>query len=127
MLDDYKHAPLPRQEEIARFLVSIGLDATQPDIVRQNAFVVLQRLEPLTQNPAKLALAAHMQERIGRGSLDFVQARVAHAAGTLPYLKQAQRAELFRALLGQLKKVGHGWRAFPQHGEVLRNLQEVGG
>lgn len=127
ILDDYEHAPQPRQEEILRFLTSIALDDKNPDVVRQNAFSLLRRLEPLTQNAVRLGIAEHLQERLGRNPLDHLHARVAHASGTLPYLKQAQRSEFFRKFYEELKKVGPGWRSHNEHGDLLRNLKEVGG
>ena len=41
LLEDYKHAPQPRQEEILKFLASVAMDDSQPDLVRQNAFSFL--------------------------------------------------------------------------------------
>jgi len=48
LLEDYEHAPAVRQNEILRFLVSTALDKAQLELVRQNAFAILTRLEPLT-------------------------------------------------------------------------------
>lgn len=127
LLDDYQHAPQPRQEEISRFLISAALDDKKPDIVRQNAFHLIQSLEQLTQRPVKLKLATHMQERIGRNPLELLHARVAQASGTLAYIKRAHRSGFFKAFLAEMKKVGHDWRSHANHGELLRNLVEVGG
>ncbi|HHT9137706.1 MAG TPA: hypothetical protein ACFYEK_10760 [Candidatus Wunengus sp. YC60] len=70
LLTDYEHAPQPRQEEICKFLVSIALDTKQSEIVRQNAYTFLVHFQPRTQNPVKLRLAQHVQERVGHKGLD---------------------------------------------------------
>jgi len=127
LLNDYKHAPQPRQEEISRFLISIALDEKKPDIVRQNAYSMLRYLEPITQNPVKLTMANEMQERIGRNSLDLLHARVAYTAGLLPYLRTSQRRTFFEAQHENLRKIGHTFRSHAAHGEALRTLLEVGG
>jgi hypothetical protein len=127
LLDDYQHAPRPRQEEIGSFLISMALDGAQPDVVRQNAVSLLRRLRPITQNAVKVSLAARLQDRLGRRPLDDVCAHVAHASGALPYLSRAQRAEFFKTIYERLQKVGTGWRAHPHHGELLRTLKELGG
>jgi len=128
LLADYERAPQPRQEEISCFLISIALDETQADVVRQNAFKLLERIQPITVNPVKLSLAGHLQERLNRKPLDVLHARVAHASGTLPYLKKAQRIAFFQGFLyRQMKEVGHQWHSHREHGKLLRTLKEVGG
>lgn len=127
LFEDYQHAPNPRQEEIMRFLVSNALDESAPDVVRQNAFVTLQMLSSLTRDAVRIALAAHVQEKVGRDTLTELQARVAHAAGALPYLRKAQRTNFFTAYYNRMVQVGHDWQSYPQHGQLLGVLQEVGG
>lgn len=127
LLTDYEHAPQPRQEEICRFLISTSLDSGKPDIVRQNAFQMIQHLSAITQNAVKLILAAHIPERLGRKPLDLLHARVAVAAGVFAYLKQSQRNDYFETVASELNKIGYTFRSHDKHGEPLRNLQEVGG
>jgi hypothetical protein len=127
LLEDYGRAPQPRQEQIELFLISIALDKSKSDVLQQNAFSFLIRLEPLTQNPVKLTIAAHIQERVGRAGLDRRLARVAVASGTFPYLRQADVAHLFDKEFAEFEKVTVAWRAFPLHGELLRSFEELGG
>ena len=127
LLDDYERAPQPRQDEIGVFLISTVLDDANPEVVRQNALATLRSLQPLTHNAVKLKLASHMQERVGRGKLSVLQARTANASGALPYLKPAQREQLFETLYDEMKKIGHRWTAHAHHGDLLRMVQEVGG
>lgn len=127
LLEDYEYAPKPRQEEICRFLVSTATNSKQPDMVRQNAFLLLRQLEPITQQQVKIELAMYIQERIGRKKLDLLYARVAYAVGALPYLKKAQLEDFFETFYQDMRIIGYNWRAYRQHGELLRNFQEVGG
>lgn len=127
LLEDYEHAPQPRQEEIQKFLVSIALDETQADLVRQNAFALLTYFQPLSQNAVKLALAAHLQEKITRAGPTRVLIRVAFAAGVLPYIKQAHLRDFFARTLAVMRQTGTSWRAHPHHGELLRSFKEIGG
>jgi len=127
LLEDYQHAPQPRQEEILKFLVSIALDEKQSDLVRQNAFALLTYFQPLTQNPVKLALAGHLQEKITRGGPTRILIRVAFAASVLPYIKQAHIRDFFARTLATMQQTGTHWRAHPHHGELLRSFKEVGG
>ena len=126
-LDDYSQAPVPRQTEIYRFLISNALDSKHPDIIRQNAYNVLGSLRALTSNQVIIACSEEFIERIGRQGPDFLHARVAFQAGIFPYLKRAQLKEFFNAFAGRLKQVGYGFRNNESHGDILRNLQEVEG
>jgi hypothetical protein len=127
LLDDFEHAPQPRQEEISRFLVSVALDSDKPDLVRQNAHAALTRLEPLTQNQVKLKVGEFFIERVGRNPMSEVEARVAFAAGVFPLLKVTQRAEYFERSTAKLNEVTYDWTANGRHGDLLRSLDEVGG
>lgn len=127
LVADYQRAPQPRQEELARFLISTALDEKQPEIVRQNAFSVLSQFGPLTQNAVRLRLVEFFQNTLGRSALQPLQARVAIAAGVMPYLKEADRDGLFARVLAQMQKVGHEWSHYAEHGELLRAFQELEG
>ncbi len=127
LLQDYEHAPQPRQEEILKFLASVALDSSQSDLVRQNAFSFLSHFAAITQNAARLTLASHLQGKITRGGSVRPVIRVAFASGTLPYLKQAHLKDFYTGILDQMKKVGFRWGAHASHGELLRSFQEVGG
>jgi hypothetical protein len=127
LIADYAGAPQPRQEEILKFLVSKALDAQQSDIVQQNAYNCLLRLEQSTQNAVKLRLAAQIQSQVGRKGFDLRTAKVALAAGAFPYLRQADISDFFETQYKEMVAVGPGWRQYPRHGELLRSFQEVGG
>jgi len=127
LLEDYEHAPQPRQEKILKFLASVALNKDQSDLVRQNAFSFLRHFSEITQNPVRLSLAAHLQKKISRSSSIRPIIRVAFASGTLPYLKQTHLKDFYSGILAQMKRVGHRWTAHTSHGELLRSFQEVGG
>jgi len=127
LLEDYEHAPQPRQEEILKFLVSIALDDSQAELVRQNAFAFLSHFAGITSNQAKLSLANHLQERIARTGPTRLLIRVAFAADVLAYLKQAHRHDYFSSVFQQMKQTGHRWTAHGSHGELLRSFRDVGG
>jgi hypothetical protein len=57
----------------------------------------------------------------------LIEARVAYASGTFAYLKQAQIREFFSSYLEEMNRIGYWWNAFNAHGELLRNLEEIGG
>jgi hypothetical protein len=127
VIEDYKHAPVPRQSEIYKFLIGKALDKKQPDIVRQNCFNALHSLRGFTSKEVLLEVARSQVEKIARGVPDHALVRVCHAAGTFAYLKKAQISAFFKAFLKQMQSVGHRWDKYSLHGELLRNLQEVGG
>lgn len=127
LIDDFAHAPQPRQTKILKFLISIALDKSKSDIVQQNAFSILNGLEPHVQNPVKLEVAQHVQSKVGRDKLERRHVRVALASGSLPYLRQNQLKDFFTEVLEQMKHVSTNWGAYNQHGELLRSFREVGG
>jgi hypothetical protein len=127
LLEDYKHAPQPRQEEILKFLVAMALDTTQAELVRLNAFSFISHLSGITQNQVKLAIAAFLQEKITRSGPSRIIIRVAYVAGVLPYLKQAHLRDYFVAYHKEMEQVGPQWRKHAQHGELLRSFKDVGG
>lgn len=127
LMEDFAGAPQPRQEEISKLLISLALDPDQSDLVQQNAFTVLSHLSVSLQNPVRLKLAEHLQQKIGRDPVDRRIVRVSLAAGVLPYLRQAQIADFFTQQHQKMLQVGAHWSAYDQHGELLRSFAEVGG
>ncbi len=127
LIEEYTHAPQPRQLDIYRFLVSTALNKTQPDIVQQNSYNALYTLHPHTHNQVILECSKEMVEHIGKRAPELRVARVAIAAGLFPYLRKAQVKELFTEYLARMKQVGTHWTKNPNHGELLRNLIEIDG
>ena len=127
VIQDFHHAPDVRQLEIHLFLVSNALNKDVPDIVRQNSYSALQSLREHTHNQVLIESSRDLIKRIGRNPPDPLHARVAFAAGIFPYLKKVQIAEFFKAFFHQMEKTGFSFRSHAQHGDLLRNLKEVGG
>jgi hypothetical protein len=127
LLEDYKHAPQPRQEEILKFLISVALDREQSDLVRQNAFTFLRHFSGTTQTQVKLSIASHLQSRMNTKGLDRGVIRVAFVTTTLPYLKQAHLQDFYSQIYDYINKTSYRWNAHASHGELLRSFQEVGG
>jgi hypothetical protein len=126
LLSDFERAPQPRQQEIMGFLISNALDKRQSDIIQQNAFTCLHAFRGKAANAVLVNIASDFQGRIGRNGLDERHARVATAAGAMPYLKQSARRELFQAYAERLSQVGTDWSAHDHHGDVLRKFGEIG-
>ena len=127
LLDDYEHAPQPRQEEILKFLCSVAMSKDQSELVRQNAFTFLTHFSSITQNPVKLEIASHLQKQINKKGPSRLIIRIAYAAGVIPYLKQAHLKDFFSSFYDQMKKIGYHWGAYASHGELLRNFKDIGG
>jgi hypothetical protein len=127
LVDDFSYAPQPRQEEIGKFLISTALDESLAELVRQNAFLFLNKLSDTMLNATKLTLAKHIQERITRSGPTRLPMLVAYAANVMPYLKQSHRKDFFSTVLVCMQQVGYRWRAYEHHGELLRSFKEVGG
>jgi hypothetical protein len=127
-LADYEAAPEPRQLEILRYLVDVALDSHNADIVRANAVEMLRAFETGTKQQVKIDLAQELQKQIDkRGRLELVVAKVALAAGILPYIRRRQVATFFSWIADRLDEVGHGWRNFNSHGKLLDDFEDVGG
>ena len=126
LLEDFRAAPNPRQEQIGKLLISFALDKSKPDLVQQNAVTALAFVSDLYHAQVRTSLGSHLQEKVGRNLTDR-QARVAQVAGLMPYIRQAARAAFFAGILEQMKRVGYDWSAYNQHGDLLRSFQEYGG
>lgn len=127
IIEDFAAAPAKRQIEITGFLVNYALDASQPEIVQQNAFGCIKALNQYLANDARLALAKKFQEKVGRNNLDERHSRVAFAAGYMPYLRRASRATLFGQILSEFQAIGTDWSGHSKHGDLLRRFGECGG
>jgi len=127
LLEEYEHAPQPRQEEILKFLISIGLDSKQSDLVRQNAFTFLNQFGPVTQNPIKLRIAEHIQGRIKGDRQNRGAIRIAFALGVLPYIKQAYVNDFFEGVFREMEQVSFSWAKYESHGDLLRSFRGIGG
>ncbi|RME56728.1 hypothetical protein D6779_10070 [Candidatus Parcubacteria bacterium] len=126
-LHEYEVAPETRQRQIVEHLINVALNSKKADIIRQNAVELLRYFSPLTRSNVKVEIAQYMQGRIGSNRLELVYAKVAHAAGILPYLKQRQVKEFFEWMLSRLEQVGYTWRSFKLHSDLLDDLDDVGG
>lgn len=126
-LQDFKHAPQPRQLEIYKFLIGVSQDSSKPDIVRQNSYNALHQLKGVVKRDVLLEAASVVIQRIGRKQPSLLEMRISYAAGILPYLKKAQIKLFFESYYAKMKKVGHRWTSNERHGELLLNLDEVGG
>jgi len=127
LLDDFAAAPEPRQLEILKFLIASALKEDNADIVKQNSAEMLKHLHDSVRPGAKLDLAKHVQERIGRVGLTLELCRIAHAAGVFPYLKESSRSDLFLGFIERLEKVGYKWNKFTEHQAPLEEIEDVGG
>ena len=126
-LEDYRNAPEPRQQEITMFLVSTALNPDRPDVVRCNAVEMLKHLKSATRDTVKIEVAKYLQQKVGRAVVDVATMKVSHAAGVTAYLKRSGRTGYFADLEKRLKGVGHAWRKFEQHSDLLPELEDVGG
>ncbi|MER6405947.1 hypothetical protein ABT269_20915 [Streptomyces viridosporus] len=127
LLTDYEHAPDTRQLEILKFLLSMALSDSEPELVRGNCYTLITEISPCTRDGVRVDLAKYQMDKIGRAPLTELHVRVAHAAGILPYFRKAQRTAFFRSQLETLEKIGHSWRANASHGPALRLFPEFGG
>lgn len=127
LLDDFKHAPQLRQEEILKFLTGICFDDRQPDLVRQNAHTFLSHMSELCQSGAKLALASHIQERMGKSGATPIIMHVANTLGITAYLKKSQLKDFFGDQLAVMDTTGHHWTRHDVHGDLLRSFRNYGG
>ncbi|MGE0253109.1 MAG: hypothetical protein AB7N54_00815 [Alphaproteobacteria bacterium] len=125
-LEDFRNAPQPRQEEILKFLVSHALNKGVADVVQQNAYTCITYLRPVTQAAVSARIGDHLQSIAGR-KIDARMARVAHAAGVFPYLRQSARLAFFEEFFGNMEKVGTHWTAHGDHGDLLRSFIDFGG
>lgn len=127
VLEEFEHAPEPRQLEIYKFLISYSLDVKQPDIVRQNCYNALGSLRSITHKNVLISTARNTVEGIGRRVPELAEILVAVAAGTLPYLKKTQLRGFFQSYLELMNRTSFHWKSHTSHGELLRNLEECGG
>lgn len=127
LLEEFKHAPEPRQLEIYRFLISSSMNVELPDVVRQNCYMALYALKSIAQNQVLITSAREFVQRVGKKSPSLIEARVAYGAGILPYLKQSQLKDFYESYFNEMKRIGYSWGAHNSHGELLRNLEEIGG
>lgn len=127
VIQDYEHAPTPRQTEIFKFLISYSLNNDNADVIRQNCYNALSILSNKTHRDVVLQCVSEMSERIGRDCPSLDQMRVSCASGILPFLKIAQLKQFYSEYFERMKTIGPRWDKHTHHGELLRNLIEVGG
>lgn len=128
VIEDYKQAPIPRQTEIYQFLISTSLDNKHPDIVRQNSYNALGSIKNYTNRNTILETAQHfIDKRLGRREPLLSEMRVANISGILPYLRSAHINGYYKSYFERLESVGYHWDNNDKHGELLRDLKEIGG
>lgn len=126
-LEEFEHAPRPRQEEIWQYLTGVALDPKKPDIIRQNCYRALGSMRELVQTEVLIDVAKSFVKRIGREEPKQVEFQVAYVAGVLPYLKKLQVATFFESYAEKFKSISPHWSSYDSHGALLRGLEEIGG
>lgn len=127
LLEEFNHAPEPRQLEIYKFLISSSLNVELPDVVRHNCYMALYSLKSLAHSQVLITCAREFVQRIGKRGPTLIEARVAYGSGLFPYLKQAQIKDFYDSYFTEMNKITYSWGAHNSHGELLRNLEEIGG
>jgi len=113
------------RSEIYKFLISTALNDKHPDIVRQNCFISLGILSPITKDQVKIEVSQFYSDKIKRKGLDVFTARVSFAAGILPYFKKSILKTFYSSYLEHMKAIGFDFRSNDQHGSLLRELREI--
>jgi DNA-binding MltR family transcriptional regulator len=124
---DYEHAHDVRQLEILKMLVARALNPRDPEIVRDNAELVLRTLAPKTKHHTQVDRGKFFMERLQKRPLTAEIAEVAYIAGVLPYVPENVRIDYYEAILSELKKAGHGFRSHGEHPGILSKLVDIGG
>jgi len=125
--EEYEVAPVVRQVQIYKFLISTALSEKHPDIVRQNCYISLGELTKLTKDQVKIEVSQFYSDKVKRNGLDVFTARVSFAAGILPYFKKSMLKTFYHSYLDHMIAIGHDFRSNDKHGNLLRELREVGG
>ncbi len=125
--EEYEAAPPVRQTEIYKFLISCALNEKHPDIVRQNCYIALCALSPLTKDQVKIEVSQIYSDKVKRRGLEIISARVFYASGILPYLKKSILKTFFIGYLSHMNSIGPDFKKNDKHGELLRILKEFGG
>lgn len=126
-LEEFGHAPGPRQKDIWKYLISVSLDHKRPDIIRQNCHRALIGMRELVQRDVLIDVAKEFVSRIGRKAPSALEFRVACAAGVSPYLKKLQIKALFEIYAKRLKEISPSWHFYSSHGPLLDELEEIDG
>jgi hypothetical protein len=128
VIEDFGSAPTPRQLEIYQMLISISLKQDHPDIVRENSYNAIASLREYTKRDVILEASRHFNdERLARRSPLQKEMRVAYVAGLLPYLRSAYKKDFYENFYTLMESTGYHWTSYEKHGELLRDLKEVGG
>lgn len=127
IVDDFRHAPDVRQEEVFRYLLSKAGEATEVQVVQVNAVEMLRRLQPGLKDQPRLSLVRELTERLGRSPLSERDARVANAAGLVALLPKAKLVAFYGGIADKFESVGYSWRKYERHADLFDHLDDVGG
>jgi hypothetical protein len=122
-VEDYKGAPVLRQTEISDYLISISLNATQPDIVRENCVEMLRHIKTHTSSQVTIGIAKKLEDRIGRNPIDTLTAKIGNASGATGYFKNVKLREFYTTYLTKLKQVGD-WDELTK---LMKKFEDIGG
>jgi len=125
--EEYAVAPPVRQVDIYKFLISTALNDKHPDIVRQNCYISLGVLSPLTKDQVKIEVSQLYSDKVKKNGLDVFTARVSYTSGILPYFKKSILKTFYSGYLEHMKAIGYDFKNNNKHGSLLRELREIGG
>lgn len=122
-MEDYKRAPILRQKEITRFLISTATDEKQPDIVRENSVELLRHTKDHTDTQVVIEIAQTLEEKLGHNSIDILTAKLGHASGATAYFKKVRTKDFYTELLNELKKATD----WDDQTRVMVKFEDIGG
>lgn len=127
VVEDYRQAPTPRQEDIYKLLISTALNNEKADVVRESSYNALAYLKEVTQPSVILKLASDFTSNLNRRVPLQKEMRVASVSGMLPYLKTTSKKDYFTKLYEEFDLETYHWSNGAAHRDLLRTLEEVGG
>lgn len=127
IIEEFEKAPDSRQKEILEHLINTSLNPKKADIVRQNSMEIIRHFQSLIKNNVKVEVGQFLQDKAGKKPLSLAIAKVAYAAGILPYLKQRKVLDFFNEFYKKFSDVGYQWRHFASHRNLLDEFEDVGG
>lgn len=122
-IEDYKGAPVLRQTEISKYLVSIALNDDQPDIIRENSVEMLRHIRNHTAPQVTIEIAKELEEKIGRNTISIKIAKVGNASGATGYFKKVKLKDYYNTFLEKFKATSD----WDEQTKIMKLFEDIGG
>ncbi|MDY0138223.1 MAG: hypothetical protein RBR50_00805 [Candidatus Izemoplasmatales bacterium] len=127
LIEKYESSATFRQVQVLERLINVALDESKADIVRTNAFNLLQVFRNYVKTEARMQLVEKfITAPISKKKIDIQTVKVFNAIGIVAYVSKSTMRTVYEKLISEVEKTSVNWNFYSDHIRVLSVFEDIG-